>query len=83
MSWLHDLRRALSSDETSASEGGLGRFMLWLELDQRNLLLGETFIADPLSVDLLSQEVESCLSQSGADPMEPEVTARLAENCLK
>ena len=57
--------------------------MLWLELDQRNLLLGETFIADPLSVDLLSQEVESCLSQSGADPMEPEVTARLAQNCLK
>ena len=57
--------------------------MLWLELDQRNLLLGETFIADPLSVDLLSQEVESCLSQAGADPMEPEVAARLAQNCLQ
>ena len=49
--------------------------MLWLELDQRNLLLGETFIADPLSVDLLRQEVESCLGQTGADPVEPEVAA--------
>ena len=49
--------------------------MLWLELDKRNLLLGETLVADPLRIDLLRQEVESCLSQSGADPMEPEVTA--------
>ena len=49
--------------------------MLWLELDQRNLLLGETFVADPLGVDLLGQEVESSLGQSGTDPVEPEVTA--------
>ena len=52
--------------------------MLWLELDKRNLLLGEALVADPLRVDLLRQEVESCLRQTGAYPMEPEVTARLA-----
>ena len=57
--------------------------MLWLELDKRNLLLGETFVADPLRVDLLGQEVESCLGQSSADPVEPEVAARLAQDCLQ
>jgi len=56
--------------------------LLWLELDKRNLLLGETFVADPLRVDLLGQEVESCLGQSSADPVEPEVAAGLAQDCL-
>ena len=63
------------SFETSARGRGLGRFVLWLELHKRNLLLGEALVADPLGVDLLRQEVESGLGQSGADPVEPEVAA--------
>ena len=57
--------------------------MLRLELDKRNLLLGETFVAHPLGVYLLGQEVESGLGQPSADPVEPEVAARFAQDCLQ
>ena len=57
--------------------------MLWLELHKGNLLLGEALVADPLGVDLLGEEVEGGLRQARAHSVEPEVAARLTQNCLQ
>ena len=54
--------------------GGRGPPLLGLELDQGDVLLIEALVAHPLGVNLLGQEVESCLSQTRADAVEPEVT---------
>ena len=56
--------------------------MLWLELDQRDVLLVEALVTDPLGVDLLGEEVEGSLCQACADSVEPEVAARFTQNCL-
>ena len=42
--------------------GGRGPPLLGLELDQGDVLLTEALVTNPLSVDLLGQEVERCLS---------------------
>ena len=71
------------SFETSASERGLGRFVLWLELDKRDVFLVEALVTHPLGVDLLGEEVEGGLRQARAHSVEPEVAARLTQNCLQ
>ena len=57
--------------------------MLWLELDKRDVLLVEALVTHPLGVDLLGEEVEGGLRQARAHSVEPEVAARLAQNCLQ
>ena len=56
--------------------------MLWLELDKRDVLLVEALVTHPLGVDLLGEEVEGGLRQARAHSVEPEVAARLTQNCL-
>ena len=57
--------------------------MLRLELDKRDVLLVEALVTHPLGVDLLGEEVEGGLRQARAHSVEPEVAARLAQNCLQ
>ena len=71
------------SFETSASERGLGRFVLWLELDKRDVLLVEALVTHPLGVHLLGQQLEGRLRQTRADAVVPEVAARLTEKGLR
>lgn len=54
--------------------GRQGPPLLGLELDQGDVLLTEALVAHPLSVNLLGQEVESCLCQPSADSVKPEIT---------
>jgi len=56
--------------------------VLWLELDKRDVLLVEALVTHPLGVDLLGEEVEGGLRQARAHSVEPEVAARLTQNCL-
>ena len=53
--------------------GRRGPPLLGLELDQGDVLLTEALVTNPLSVNLLGQEVESSLRQPSADAVEPEV----------
>ena len=55
--------------------GRRGPPLLGLELDQGDVLLTEALVTNPLSVNLLGQEVESCLRQPSADAVEPEITS--------
>ena len=55
---------------------------LRLEFDQGNILRVKAVITDPLCIYLLCEVVEGNLRQAGAGPVEPEVTAGLAEDGL-
>lgn len=53
--------------------------MLWFHLDQWYVLAGETFITHPLRIHLLSEQLVGVVCEASAGPVEPEVTARLAQ----
>ena len=55
---------------------------LRFEFDQGNVLRVEAVITDPLCIYLLCEVMEGNLSQASAGPVEPEVTAGLAEDGL-
>ena len=62
------------SGREQLQSGRQGPPLLGLELDQGDVLLSEALVAHPLRVNLLGQEVESCLRQPSADAVEPEIT---------
>ena len=57
-------------------------FFSRFEFHKWNVFGGETLVANPLGVDLLREEVERGLGQSGTNSMKPEITSRLAEDGL-
>jgi len=57
-------------------------FVSRLELDQRYVFMAEALVAHPFGINLLGKEMEGCFGKTCADPVEPEIAARLAQDGL-